>query len=88
MPKGATEATVVAANLKFTREPGWLYYVDKAGHLARCTRAVGHYSEPPKKTEVVLKLGIKKQKGLWYYAKGTSVLARPVSRGRIKHKSA
>jgi hypothetical protein len=81
MPKGATEATVVAARLDFKREPGWLYFVDKAGDLSRCTRAVGHYSEPPKKTEKVVKLGIKKQKGLWYYAKGNSVLARPVNRG-------
>ncbi|MFW5872279.1 MAG: hypothetical protein ACOCUT_04155 [bacterium] len=56
----------VVAKTGITREPGYLYFVDKNGDVARAKASVGG-KKGGGKIEVVEKAGVKKQKGCMYF---------------------
>lgn len=56
----------VVAKTGITREPGYLYFVDKNGDIARAKASVGG-KKGGGKVQVVEKVGVKKQKGCMYY---------------------
>jgi hypothetical protein len=59
----------VVAKFSFTREPGYLYFVDKQGDISRTKRSRGHYRDKHPH-EKVMKTGLKKEKNLWYFVRG------------------
>ena len=51
-----------------TREPGWLYYIDKAGNIARSKMVRGGQKKKPgDKAEVVAKTGVTRDNNFIYY---------------------
>lgn len=56
----------VVAKTGITREPGYLYFVDKNGDVARAKASVGG-KKGGGKIQVVEKAGVKKQKGCMYF---------------------
>ncbi|MFT4326448.1 MAG: hypothetical protein ACMXYK_03015 [Candidatus Woesearchaeota archaeon] len=59
-------AAKVVAKTGITREPGYLYFVNKDGDVARAKASVGGKKGGGKK-EVVAKAGVTKQKGCMYF---------------------
>lgn len=58
-------ATVIAKT-GIKREKGYLYFVDKQGHAARCKMA-RRGQKTNKKQEVIVKIGVKRKKGYLYF---------------------
>ena len=56
----------VVEKTKITREPGYLYFVDKNGDVARAKASVGG-KKGGGKIQVVAKAGVKKKKGYMYF---------------------
>ena len=56
----------VVAKTGIVREPGYLYFVDKNGNIARAKASVGG-KKGGGKIQVVEKAGVKKQKGCMYF---------------------
>ena len=56
----------VVAKVGIVREPGYLYFVDKNGNVARAKASVGG-KKGGGKIQVVEKVGVKKQKGCMYF---------------------
>jgi hypothetical protein len=59
-------AAKVVAKVGIIREPGYLYFVDKNGDVARAKASVGG-KKGGGKIQVVEKVGVKKQKGCMYF---------------------
>lgn len=59
-------AAKVVAKTGIVREPGYLYFVDKNGNVARAKASVGG-KKGGGKTQVVEKVGVKKKKGCMYF---------------------
>ncbi len=59
------------------REPGWLYFIDKAGHIAR-SRMVrgGEMKKPGEKEEIVVATGIARSKNYIYFMDDDGDVAR------------
>jgi len=71
-----------------TREPGYLYFVDKNGNAARCQMARKGV-KTSKKQEVVHKCGITREKGYLYFIDKKGCCARAkMARGGAKKKAA
>jgi hypothetical protein len=65
----------IVAKAVFTRAPGYLYFIDKQGDVSRRKRNPGHYDSDAYDfpNEKVVRVGIAKQKGLWYYVEGNNI---------------
>jgi hypothetical protein len=63
---------------------GYLYFVDKKGHVARVKMARGRKKGRAGKIETIAKVGVKKQKGYLYFVdnKGDISRAKMVRGGR------
>jgi hypothetical protein len=75
-----------------TREAGWLYYIDKAGNIARSKMVRGGQKKKPgDKAEVVAKTGVTRDNNFIYFMDNNGDVARvPRSKGgtaRSKKKS-
>lgn len=73
---------VVASGVKFVREKGFLYFVDREGDVSRVPRSIGHYPGPTGRKQKVVKVGLKKQPGLWYYLEKDKIRAVRPRKGR------
>lgn len=64
------------------RAPGYLYFMDKKGNVARVKMARGGGKKGKQKQEVLVKTGIKRQEGYLYYidAKGNVCRAKMARR--------
>jgi hypothetical protein len=64
--KTVPDREVVATIPNLRRQPGYIYFIDKQGDLARTKRSTGHYRQkfPHHK---VTKLTIKRKAGYWYF---------------------
>lgn len=60
------------------REPGYLYFLDKKGNVARTKMARGGGKKGKQKQEILFKAGVKRQEGFLYYidAKGNVCRAK------------
>lgn len=58
------------------REPGYLYFVDKKGNVARAKMARGGGKKGKQKQEVLAKTGVKRQEGYLYYVDSKGNLCR------------
>jgi hypothetical protein len=68
------------------REPGYLYFLDKKGNVARVQMARAG-KKTSKKQQVVYKAGIKRKDGYLYYIdKKGNVVETKMQRGRKKSK--
>ncbi len=76
----------VIAKTGVTREDGYLYFLDKAGNVARVQmKRAGKKSS--KKQEVVARAGIKRKQGYLYYIDGSgNVCEAAMQRGRKKKR--
>jgi len=64
------------------REPGFLYFIDKGGNVARCKMA-RRGQKTDKKQEIVHKSGIKRESGWLYFVDKEGNAARTkMARGR------
>ena len=68
-------ATVVAKT-GVRREKGWLYYLDKRGHVSRARMARGGGRKPKGKPQVVAKAGVKREDGFLYFIDKLGHVAR------------
>ncbi|MBU0614468.1 MAG: hypothetical protein KJ601_00065 [Nanoarchaeota archaeon] len=67
---------------KLVREPGYLYFIDKQGDIAR-VRMKKFHETGKQKHEKVFKLGLKKEKGYLYYLdKALNVKVSRMKRGK------
>lgn len=58
----------VIAKVGVKREPGFLYFINKKGHVARVEMARGRQTTKKKpKQEVIAKVGIEKEAGYLYF---------------------
>lgn len=66
------------------RQPGYLYFVDKKGNVARAKMARGGGKKGKQKQEVLAKTGIKRESGYLYYvdSKGNLCRAKMARRGK------
>jgi len=66
------------------RKPGYLYFVDKKGNVARAKMARGRKKKGKVKQEVVVKCGIKRQEGWLYFLdkKGNVARVKMARRGK------
>ena len=68
------------------RQPGFLYFVDKKGNVARCKMARSG-KKTDRKQEVMVKAGVKREKGYLYFVDKAGNLARAkMARGGKKKK--
>lgn len=74
------------AHVGVKKEPGFLYFVDKHGHVARAKMARG--KKKGGKVEVVVKVGVKKKAGYLYFIDkhGHISCAKMVRGGRKKKR--
>ena len=49
------------------KEKGWLYYLDKNGHVARAKMVRRGKKTPKTRPEVVVKCGIERENGFLYF---------------------
>ena len=66
------------------RQPGYLYFVDKKGNVARAKMARGGGKKGKQKQEVLAKTAIKRESGYLYYvdSKGNLCRAKMARRGK------
>lgn len=76
----------VVAKTGVTKEPGYLYFVDKKGDVARTKMARrGHKTD--KKQETVAEAGITREPGMLYFVDGDGNIAcTKMARGRKKKR--
>ena len=75
-------AKKMVAKVGVKKEPGWLYFVDKKGNVARAKMARGR-KRSRAKPQVVAKVGVKKQKGYLYFIdKKGNISCAKMARGR------
>jgi len=76
------------AHVGIKKESGYLYFVDKKGHVARAKMSRGGRKKGKAKIQVVHKVGIKKKKGYLYFIdkKGHISAAKMARGGRKKKK--
>lgn len=90
-------ATIPSA--QFKRAPGYLYFVDREGDISRRQRNDGHVPSGPHgenhPNEKVVKVGLEKKPGLWYYVEGNNIRAlkprnskarKPVAKAKPRKK--
>ena len=76
---------VVKAGVK--KQAGYLYFVDKKGHIARAKMSRGGRKKGKAKIELVHKVGIKKKSGhLYFINKHGDVYAAKMARGGRKKR--
>lgn len=72
----------VVAKVGVKKEPGYLYFVDKNGNVARVPMARGK-NRPKGKKEIVAKAGVTKEPGYLYFVdKNGNVARAKMARGR------
>ena len=67
--------SVVVARTGISKEPGYLYFLDKKGHVAR-VRMARRGKRTTKKQEVLLKLWVERKQGYLYYIDGNGDVAQ------------
>ena len=79
----------VCAKVGVKREPGYLYFIDKKGNVARTKMARGR-KKGKGKIQTVAKVGIIKEKGFLYFLdkKGHISCAKMARGGKKKKKKA
>lgn len=68
------------------KEDGWLYYLDKQGHVSRAKMGRGRKASKVK-PQVVAKLGVKREPGFIYFIDKDGDLAKAKMAVRGKKKS-
>jgi hypothetical protein len=58
------------------RQPGYLYFIDKKGNVARAKMARGRKKKGKVKQEVLVKCGVKRQEGWLYFLDKKGNVAR------------
>ncbi|MBI4980292.1 hypothetical protein HZC30_01900 [Candidatus Woesearchaeota archaeon] len=77
----------VIAKVGVKKQKGWLYFLDKAGNVARALMSRAGRKKGKTKKEVVAKVGVKKQGGYLYFIDGKGNVCRAkMARGRAKKK--
>lgn len=70
---------------KVAREPGFLYFIDKKGNVARAKMARPGEKKGKRKQDIVEKCEVKREEGFLYYIDKEGDVARvPMARGRKK----
>ena len=76
----------VLVKCRVKREPGYLYFIDKKGHVARTRMARGG-KRGKSSQQVIVRCGIKRQSGYLYFLdKGGNVARAKMARGGEKRK--
>lgn len=76
-----------AAKVGIKKEKGYLYFIDKKGHVSRAKMARGK-KKVKGKIEVVAQVGVKKQKGFLYFIdKQGDISCAKMARGGKKKKA-
>ena len=69
------------------KQAGYLYFVDKRGHIARAKMSRGGRKKGKAKIELVAKVGVKKKSGhLYFINKHGDVYAAKMARGGRKKR--
>ena len=65
------------------KQKGYLYFIDKSGHISRAKMSRAGRTKGKAKKELVLKAGVKKQAGYLYFIDGKGCICRAkMARGR------
>ena len=74
--------TLVKCGVK--REPGYLYFIDKKGNVARAKMARGRKKKGKVKQQVLVKTGVKRAEGWLYFLdkKGNVARVKMARRGK------
>ena len=64
------------ARTSIKREKGWLYYLDKKGHVSRSKMARGGGKPSRTKPQLVTKAGVKREDGFLYFIDKDGDVAR------------
>ena len=77
----------LVAQVGVKKQAGYLYFVDKKGHIARAKMSRGGRKKGKAKIELVHKVGVKKKSGhLYFINKHGDVYAAKMARGGRKKK--
>ena len=81
------------AKVGVERESGWLYYLDKKGHVSRVRMARGGGKGQKSKPQIVAKAGVEREPGFLYFVDkdgdiARARMARPGSRGKSSARRA
>ena len=77
----------LVAQVGVKKQAGYLYFVDKKGHIARAKMSRGGRKKGKAKIEIVAKVGVKKKSGhLYFINKHGDVYAAKMARGGRKKK--
>ncbi|MEK6937941.1 MAG: hypothetical protein AABX04_02760 [Nanoarchaeota archaeon] len=77
----------IVAKVGVKKQKGWLYFLDKAGHVSRALMSRAGRKKGKAKKEVVAKVSVKKQSGYLYYIDGKGNVCRAkMARGRKAKK--
>ena len=77
----------LVAKVGVKQQAGYLYFVDKKGHIARAKMSRGGRKKGKAKIELVHKVGVKKKSGhLYFIYKHGDVYAAKMARGGRKKK--
>ena len=78
----------LVAKVGVKKQAGYLYFVDKMGHIARAKMSRGGRKKGKAKIELVHKVGVKKKSGHLYFINkhGDVYAAKMVRGGRTKKK--
>ena len=77
----------LVAKVGVKKQAGYLYFVDKKGHIARAKMSRGGRKKGKAKIELVHKVGVKKKSGhLYFINKHGDVYAAKMARGGRKKK--
>lgn len=72
---------VVKTGIK--KQKGFLYFIDKSGHVSRAMMSRAGRTKGKTKKEVVFKAGVKKEPGYLYFVDGKGCVCRAkMARGR------
>ena len=75
------------AKVGVRKQAGYLYFVDKKGHIARAKMSRGGRKKGKAKIEVVSKAGVKKKSGYLYFIdKSGDISAAKMARGGRKKR--
>jgi len=77
----------IVAKVGTKKVPGYLYFVDKKGNVARAKMSRAGRKKGKSKVEIVAKVGVKKVPGFLYFIDKKGHVARAqMARGRKRHK--
>ncbi len=77
----------VVSKVGVKKESGYLYFVDKKGHISRAKMSRAGRKKGKSKKEVVAKVGVEKEYGYLYFVdKNGHVSRAKMARGRKKAK--